>query len=671
MAVVDVEQGWNLGHADLAIVGIETCVPAANFVNGNVFGDTAGSTAHGTCVLGILVARPGTPDGVTGSARDIAKVAVAGEYTRDAGGSVVKHPEPHNAIIAALSKLEASRPGGGGVLLLETSENWGWYDKTAGASGAPIELREEVHKQIVEAGNLGHTVVEAAGNGGLDLDSLDYTLTTVQPPSPLDPPDLPVDISDPAANDSTAILVGSTHPPIDKNGADWLYMDLAASKGRHRRHAKSCHGKRVDCYCWGDYVQSASGEFAGYTQFGGTSSAAAIVAGVVLLMQGIWKVHGTGGFLKPAQVREILRDATLGTPVWNAAGDTQVGHMPDLFKILTQSAPFKPLGLVPDVYMRDHVGDDGNPHGGPLALSPDIIVRQAAEPHPDVRWAEASGTQDLLDLSEPVLANRDHFVYVRARNRGKAAARNAVAKVYWSEVATLITPGMWHEIGAGGGRGATFDTIARDDQLVVSHVLDWPADASLTKGHYCFVGLIGADGDPAPDPNAFADFAAFKVFIHDVNGATWRNFHVVDAPAGAPGPPLPFWTPGAFDEEREFELRILVAEPAHVTLDLELPLDTFTRFGAPVGAANVSAGSDPGSVRFPVTALESVGAGTFLLGAGVLPKYDARVVGAALPAAMTLHPTLADTAPPQGVEVAVVQLHEGQEVGRVTWRIRP
>jgi hypothetical protein len=667
-AVVDVEQGWHLDHDDLAAVAVGTCVPPPAFVNGDP-NDTPAveeqSKVHGTCVLGILVGAT-TGTGVTGSAHQTGSVAVAGEFTRRADGTIVAMPEPHNAIVAATSWLDGILPGGGGVLLLETSENWGWYDAGEGTAGAPIELREEVHDLLLVVADLGHVVVAAAGNGGLDLDALDYALATTVPSDPLDPPDPPVDLSNPAVNDSKAILVAASNPPIDKDGATWVYMDGVA--GVHRRRPTSCHGARVDCHGWGDYVASCSSPPATHAQFSGTSSAAAVVAGAVLVLQGIWKAHGPGGPLTPHQVRELLRDPALGTPVWDPETyATKVGHVPDLFRILTQSALFKPLDLVPDVYVRDTTGDDGTvPSVGPCCESPDIIVRQSSEPDPGKTWGQGSRTEQRLDLCEPVLAMHHHHVYVRARNRGKADARNAIAKVYWSEVATLVTPAMWHEIGAGG---AVFDGIPRTGELVVSRELFWPADATLTKADYCFVAVLGADGDPAPVPAAMTDFADFIALVRDGNQVAWRNFKVIDAQLSALSlPPEEFWVPGAFDLDREFELRVVVDRPKVSRAALELPGELYERLGAP---ASADAGVNPstGAVRIGVAALERLDEGVYRLGRAVLPRYDPRRSDEA-PATVRVHLSPASLLRPRSLTVSVVQLHEGVEVGRVGWRVR-
>jgi serine protease len=40
------------------------------------------------------------------------------------------------------------------------------------------------------------------------------------------------------------------------------------------------------------------------------------------------------------------------------------------------------LNAIEDVYVRDHVGDSGDPHSGPISASPDIIARPSPVSNP-------------------------------------------------------------------------------------------------------------------------------------------------------------------------------------------------------------------------------------------------------------------------------------------------
>ena len=90
-------------------------------------------------------------------------------------------------------------------------------------------------------------------------------------------------IFDPASDvfrDSGAIMVGA-----------------ATSLTPHERTNSSDHGARIDCYAWGENIDSATSYADGVTDnydssFGGTSGASAIIAGAALAIQGIG--HSSG-----------------------------------------------------------------------------------------------------------------------------------------------------------------------------------------------------------------------------------------------------------------------------------------------------------------------------------------------------------------------------------------
>jgi serine protease len=144
----------------------------------------------------------------------------------------------------------------------------------------------------------GVHVVQAAGNGSADLDSKQYR-----------------GAFDRAVRDSGAILVGAstatTRAPLC-----WTNS-----------------GSRVDLHGWGESVVtlgygdlSASGENQWYTaSFGGTSSAAPMVAGSVASLQGAANAAGMGP-LDPREVRALL--TSTGTP--QASSTQQIGPLPNL-----------------------------------------------------------------------------------------------------------------------------------------------------------------------------------------------------------------------------------------------------------------------------------------------------------------------------------------------------
>src|SRR5687767_6214454 len=204
-----------------------------------------------------------------------------------------------------------------------------------------------------------------------------------------------------------------------------------------------------------------------------------------------------------------------------------------------------------DIYLRDHVGDTGDPHSGPVASSPDIIVRSTALPmgsDPQVVYGEGSGTENNDALSTAVEAGQPNFVFARVRNRGDLPVVDALAQVtvYWSQVATLVTPSTWKRIGQVG-----LD-VPVGNLLTVTEAIPWPAADIPAPGHYCFVATVGTPDDPVPALSALADWNAFVAFVRDHNGVTWRNFNVVDVQAMIVNPePQPFVIGGAEKEDVE------------------------------------------------------------------------------------------------------------------------
>ncbi len=145
------------------------------------------------------------------------------------------------------------------------------------------------------------------------------------------------------------------------------------------------HGTRVDCYARGAAVATLDSTPSGFTgSFGGTSSAAAIVAGVALSVQGMREAN-TGGRFQPAVIRDIFRNRYNGTEVEGVPDKV----IPDLRKIILNE-----LATSPDVYMRDFVGDIGDPHSGPAGSSPDIVVRQLPVADPQAAFGYRIDTPD-------------------------------------------------------------------------------------------------------------------------------------------------------------------------------------------------------------------------------------------------------------------------------------
>ena len=148
--LVDLEGGWMLDHEDL--VGPDRRGQPVPRKSAIIYGKNIGSCErHGTQVLGVICARDNLKGG-KGIVANLSMVDLA-SHSDDS----INIPE---AIMFAAAGLTPR-----GVLLLETSFRW-----EEGGPIQPAELDPLVFKEIQLATAAGYVVVEAAGNGALDLD---------------------------------------------------------------------------------------------------------------------------------------------------------------------------------------------------------------------------------------------------------------------------------------------------------------------------------------------------------------------------------------------------------------------------------------------------------------------------------------------------------------------
>jgi len=125
--------------------------------------------------------------------------------------------------------------------------------------GAPVELIDDIFETIRLASALGIIVVEAGGNGTQNLD----TVTNAAGHQVLNPASADF-------RDSGAIVVGA-----------------GSSAAPHTRLGFSSFGHRVNCYAWGENVETTDSDSGGATTlyqsaFNGTSSASPIITGAAL-----------------------------------------------------------------------------------------------------------------------------------------------------------------------------------------------------------------------------------------------------------------------------------------------------------------------------------------------------------------------------------------------------
>lgn len=603
VAIVDLEQGWFPNHEDLSVHG-----PALIYGD-NRDGEGTYKGNHGTAVLGEMVAEDNTA-GVVGAAPGVTSVRMASHYDKATGtsGNVA------DAIVAAIPEMAI-----GDVLLLEVQKGF-----------LPTETDDADFDAIRLAVALGVIVVEAAGNGASDLDA--YTDGGG---------DAVLNRGDPAFRESGAIVVGAglSAPPHDRAGF-------------------SNFGSRIDCYGWGEDVTTCGygdlddgggDDDQSYTDtFGGTSSASPIVAGAALVVQGMHEAN-TGVRLSPGQMRPLLSDPATGTAQGpNVAGN--IGVMPDLRAIIEDG-----LGLVPDVYVRDNVGDTGEvPVAGGVSASPDIIVRPAAVADGQAAFGEGSGTENSHTEGFEAEGGQDNFIYVRMRNRGSSDAAGVRATVYWSEVSTLVTPDSWNLIGTT----APID-VPQGDTLEVAPPLTWSKNDIPGTGHYCFVGLLDHAQDEAPPVPGPTDWEGFRSFIRNQNNVAWRNFNVVDElPDPSEPTSLSFVIAGAPDRGRVFDLEILRRLPKGAEVLLEVPL-ALARQLSRGRLWKLQVDAKQRLARIPLPAASRLAACDLKLAARA--RHPARFL-------VRAPRELRDQGRGfEGQGLAIRQLYEGQEVGRVSW----
>jgi len=284
VAIVDVEYQWVLDHEDIELG------PAANIETATLYDPFPGEEgSHGTAVLSIL-------RGLANGYGVLGLVPEAALFVAPAN-TVEYAYDPARAIDLALDVLAP-----GDVLLLE-QQTW-----VCGGPLGPLEGYPLWFDAIANATAQGIIVVEAAGNGGVDLDSAACG-----------------GWFDRSVRDSGAIVVGSGNP-ADRS-----------------RLAHSAYGSRLDVQGWGTGVVSAGygdlfdpGDLRQrYTaNFAGTSSASAIVAGAVASVQGALLAHSLAP-LEPAEMRDLL--VSTGTP---QSGADPIGPQPDI------TAALGSLGIV-------------------------------------------------------------------------------------------------------------------------------------------------------------------------------------------------------------------------------------------------------------------------------------------------------------------------------------
>ena len=287
--IADIESGWRLDHDELVSARIE---------KRSVFGSGEDlDINHGTSVAGILV----------GADNGVGTIGLVPNCSLD----LVTPQRRFSVNLADAISVASAELVRGDVLLLEVATNFFLLPPPVPGQPPPrgkpdifVESDPAVQFQIALATKRGITVIEAAGNGGIDLDAFPF-LAHTRPGSQ-------------TFVESGAIVVGAGE-------------DTAPPSGSWSRTFSS-FGSRVDCFAAGSEILAPSNVGTStYRNFNGTSGASAVIAGVAASLQAM-TLASIGDVLAPADVRRLLRTASLGVLPNNPLG-AKIGAMPDLRKI--------------------------------------------------------------------------------------------------------------------------------------------------------------------------------------------------------------------------------------------------------------------------------------------------------------------------------------------------
>lgn len=282
----DIEGDWLVAHEDLDI-------------NPNVIlgGDPTGNLAtrnHGTAVMGVI--KSGVDGfGVSGISPAV-EVGMASYLTYNIS----------EAILLAIDQLES-----GDIILIEIEAPGPRYDfaiRSDKRGYICVEYWQDVFDAVQFAWANGIIVVEAAGNGVEYLGDAIYE-----------------NLFDTTYRNSHAIMVGAGAPPSGNFGLDRSWLGFSNYGERINVQGQ---GREVVTTGYGDLFNGGGDELQYYTgDFNGTSSAAAIVAGSVASLQGIYRNRYNGASLDSDRMRNVI--IATGSPQ-SGATSYHIGPRPDI-----------------------------------------------------------------------------------------------------------------------------------------------------------------------------------------------------------------------------------------------------------------------------------------------------------------------------------------------------
>ncbi len=316
VSIIDIEGAWRFTHEDL--------LQNQGGVVGGIQSAKIEWRNHGTAVVGVIGADRNSY-GVTGISPDANVRAI----------SIFGGTGDSAAIRQAADMLNP-----GDIILIELHSpgpRYNFQERIDQKGYIAVEWWPDNFDAIKYATAKGVIVVEAAGNGGENLDDPIYSTRPAYFPATWTNP------FDRTNRDSGAIIVGAGAPPLGTHGRNW---DADRS-----RLDFSNYGSAVDAQGWGREVTTCGyGDLQGplnnedvwYTNsFGGTSSASPIVVGAIACTQGVLRAQGKSP-MDPTQARDCLR--TTGSPQQDAIGrpaSQRIGNRPNIKQMISYATGAK------------------------------------------------------------------------------------------------------------------------------------------------------------------------------------------------------------------------------------------------------------------------------------------------------------------------------------------
>ncbi|MBA4141737.1 MAG: hypothetical protein H0X43_01775 [Nitrosospira sp.] len=180
------------------------------------------------------------------------------------------------------------------------------------------------------------------------------------------------------------------------------------------------------------------------------------------------------------------------------------------------------------------------------------------------------------------------------------------------------------------------------------------------------MGILNTPRDPGPAIADFLDWDNFTTFIRNNNNVTWRNFNVVNnvPPPGAEPRgyvALPFLAAGPPDRARRMRLEITPRLPAGTEIVLELPREFAERLHVRPRPMPFAPYDKPDRSRLVHLMIRPCGRVSF---PEVVFSAKARIP-------LRLLVKIPEEMRQYQFELFARQVYEGEEVGRVTWRLVP